>query len=282
MSKRREVEARIEAVNEIHGIMESMKNLAMIEARKLARYHETQQRVVDSISYALNDVGRHYAAETPMADAPPVYLLFGSERGFCGSYNQQLIEVLGQQPGHEEAAVIGVGTHLTSALQSDYPQAVCLAGAAVADEVAAVLATVVTTLNQLRQEHGPLRLEVIHFQPDNNEPRCQSALPPLNEAPDQGLAPLINLPSQELLGELLEHYLFALTHGWLFTALMAENQRRVQHLDQAGHHLERHVDDLGKRRNVLRQEEIIEEIEVILLSSELVSSIDYSYAYDWQ
>jgi len=272
MSKRREVEARIEAVNEIHGIMESMKNLAMMEARKLARYHETQQRVVDSISFALNDVRRHYAAETRMADAPPVYLLFGSERGFCGGYNQQLTEVLAQQSGHEAAAVIGVGAHLASALQRDYPQAVCLPGAAVADEVAAVLTTVVTALNRLRQEHGPLRLEVIHFQPDSHEPRCQPALPPLEEASDQGLAPLINLPSQQLLGELLEHYLFALTHGWLFSALMAENQRRMQHLDQAGHHLERQVDDLGKRRNVLRQEEIIEEIEVILLSAELVSS----------
>jgi len=46
----------------------------------------------------------------------------------------------------------------------------------------------------------------------------------------------------------------------------------MQHLDQAGHHIERQLDDLGKRRNALRQEEIIEEIEVILLTSELVSS----------
>jgi len=56
----------------------------------------------------------------------------------------------------------------------------------------------------------------------------------------------------------------------LFAALMAENQRRVQHLEQAGQHLEREVDALGKRRNMLRQEEIIEEIEVILLSAGLV------------
>ena len=53
----------------------------------------------------------------------------------------------------------------------------------------------------------------------------------------------------------------------LFESLMAENQRRVQHLDQAGHHLEQRMEELGKRRNMLRQEEIIEEIEVILLSA---------------
>jgi len=273
MSKRREVQGRIEALNEIHTIMESMKNLAMMETRKLVRYHEMQQRVVESISRALNDVRRHYAFETQaVAAAPPLYLLFGAERGFCGAYNTQLLDLLAQQPEHARAPLIGVGTRLAEPLQRDYPHAVCVPGAAVADEVAPVLAAVVQALNRLRQQHGALRLEVIHFQPDQHEPRCQPALPPLESMPDQGLPPLINLPPAQLLGELLEHYLFASTHAWLFAALMVENQRRMQHLDQAGHHLERQVDELGKRRNVLRQEEIIEEIEVILLSSEMVGA----------
>ena len=272
MSKRRDVEGHIASLKDIHGIMESMKNLAMMETRKLARYQKMQQQVVDSISLALNDVRCHFAPEAPAADAPPIYLLFGSERGFCGAYNEQLLEVLARQPGHGEAPLIGVGSRLASPLQHDYPHAVCLPGAAVADEVDAVLASVVTALNQLRLEYGPLRLEVIYFQPDTRQAHCQSALPPLQNISEQGLAPLINLPSQQLLGELLEQYLFALAHSWFFAALMTENQRRMQHLDQAGHHLERRVDDLGKRRNVLRQEEIIEEIEVILLSSELVRS----------
>jgi F-type H+-transporting ATPase subunit gamma len=272
MSKRRNVERHIASLKDIHSIMESMKNIAMMETRKLARYQKMQQQVVDSISVALNDVRCHFAPEAPAADAPPIYLLFGSERGFCGAYNDQLLEVLARQPGHGEAPLIGVGSRLAGPLRHDYPHAVCLPGAAVADEVDAVLASVVTALNQLRLEHGPLRLEVIYFQPDTHQARCQSALPPLHNASDQGLAPLINLPSQQLLGELLEQYLFALAHAWFFAALMVENQRRMQHLDQAGHHLERRVDELGKRRNMLRQEEIIEEIEVILLSSELVCS----------
>ncbi len=272
MSRRRDVQSRIESLNEIHGIMDSMKNLAMMEARKLAHYHDTQQRVVASISHALNDVRQHYAAEAPTTDAPPLYLLFGSERGFCGAYNEQLIELLAQQPGHEQAPLIGVGARLADPLLRDYPHAVCLPGAAVADEVAPVLATVAQALNRLRLERGPLRLAVIHFQPDSHEPHCRPALPPLENITDQGLPPLINLPPAQLLGELLEHYLFAVTHAWLFAALLAENQRRMQHLDQAGHHLERQVDDLGRRRNVLRQEEIIEEIEVILLSSEAVGA----------
>ena len=267
MSKRRDVEERIASLQDIHGIMDSMKNLAMMETRKLARYHESQQQVVASIGLALNAARQHFASEANWSEIPPVYLLVGSERGFCGAYNEQVLAALAQQADHDTAPLIAIGSRLASPMQRAYPRAVCLPGAAVADEIDEVLAALATTLNQLRQEHGPLRLEVIHFQPDVQQAHCQSALPPLEAAAGAKLAPIINIPPPQLLGALLEQYLFALTHAWLFESLMAENQRRVQHLDQAGHHLEQRMDELGKRRNMLRQEEIIEEIEVILLSA---------------
>jgi F-type H+-transporting ATPase subunit gamma len=272
MSKRRDVEGHIDSLKEIHSIMESMKNLSMMEGQKLARYQNMQQQVLDAVAHALDDVRCHFAPEMPRVEAAPIYLLLGSERGFCGAYNEQLLEVLEQQPGHGDAPIIGVGSRLSSPLEKSYPRASCLPGAAVADEVDKVLASVINALNRRRKEHGELRLEVIYFTPGTHDARCRSALPSPGDQPGRGYAPLINLPSQQLLGELLEHYLFAVTHAWLFAAMSAENQRRMQHLDQAGHHIERQLEDLGKRRNALRQEEIIEEIEVILLTSELVSS----------
>ena len=272
MSKRREVQGRITSLNEIHTIMESMKNLSMMEIRKLARYHAAQQRVVDSIRQAFNTVRRHYVPDLLAREGPPVFLLLGSERGFCGAYNEQLIEMLKQQPGFQQAPVIGIGTKLQAALQQVHADAICLPGAAVAEEVTPALTRAVATLNHLRQQRGPLHVEVIYLDPDTHQPRCLSALPAQETESETEPEPLINLPPMQLLGELLEHYLFALTNAWFFAALVAENQRRIQHLEQAGHHLERQIDELGKRRNSLRQEEIIEEIEVILLSSESVSA----------
>jgi F-type H+-transporting ATPase subunit gamma len=54
----------------------------------------------------------------------------------------------------------------------------------------------------------------------------------------------------------------------LYSSLMAENQRRIQHMDAAVRRLERTSTELLQKRNVLRQEEITEEIEVIMLSVE--------------
>ncbi len=53
----------------------------------------------------------------------------------------------------------------------------------------------------------------------------------------------------------------------LYRSLMAENQRRMQHMDSAIRLIDRTAKDLWRRRNILRQEEITEEIEVIMLSA---------------
>ena len=52
---------------------------------------------------------------------------------------------------------------------------------------------------------------------------------------------------------------------------MAENQRRMQHMDHAMRSIEQDSAELRQKRNMLRQEEIIEEIEVIMLSLEALS-----------
>jgi F-type H+-transporting ATPase subunit gamma len=53
----------------------------------------------------------------------------------------------------------------------------------------------------------------------------------------------------------------------LYTSLMMENHHRVTHLEGAVKHLDDQSEDLARQGNTLRQEEIIEEIEVILLSA---------------
>jgi len=52
-----------------------------------------------------------------------------------------------------------------------------------------------------------------------------------------------------------------------YTSLLAENHQRVQHLEGAVKHLDDESAKLRRQINARRQEEIIEEIEVILLSA---------------
>lgn len=70
---------------------------------------------------------------------------------------------------------------------------------------------------------------------------------------------------------MLDEYLYATLHEVLYRALLAENRRRLVHMENALDHIEQEHATLRLRYNALRQEEITEEIEVILLSAEAIS-----------
>jgi F-type H+-transporting ATPase subunit gamma len=55
---------------------------------------------------------------------------------------------------------------------------------------------------------------------------------------------------------------------------MVENHMRLEHMNRAIHRLEKDVAGLRLRYNRLRQEEIIEEIEIIMLSAEALIATD--------
>lgn len=80
-------------------------------------------------------------------------------------------------------------------------------------------------------------------------------------------APVLNVAPRALLPELVEQYLFAALSAILSGSLLAENTRRLQHMDNALQRLEQRRLELSLRRNFLRQQEITEEIEVIMLGA---------------
>lgn len=70
----------------------------------------------------------------------------------------------------------------------------------------------------------------------------------------------------QFLASLTAQYLFAALHQFLCSSLTAENQQRVRHLEAAVHRITDETARIARHCNRLRQEEITEEIEIILLS----------------
>ncbi|TAL50847.1 MAG: F0F1 ATP synthase subunit gamma, partial [Methylovulum sp.] len=85
MSQSRELQGHIVKLGEIRSILTAMKNLALIETHKLARFQPLQSRTVAAIESAAGDFLDFYPHLTA-ADrhARPVCIAVGSERGFCG------------------------------------------------------------------------------------------------------------------------------------------------------------------------------------------------------
>lgn len=92
MTARRDLQRRLAGLTDIRGIMHSMRSLAFMEARKLERLLASQRQQVATIEQAARDLLQHHPDLLPAGPPPPaIELLVGSERGFCGDFNEALL-----------------------------------------------------------------------------------------------------------------------------------------------------------------------------------------------
>jgi len=274
VTRRRDLEHHRQSLGEIREIMNSMKTLAFMETRKLSHFLQAQQDVVSSIETVAADFLDFHADTLPNAgDSTAVILAIGTERGFCGNFNQAVVDQLesafdGQMAG--KPMVIAVGGKLHSLLDREKMSTAFIDGAGVVEEIPAVLNAMVQELSKLQRQHGLLTVYALYHS-GNDGIAMQKLLPPFQQLQREGTGythpPEMYLSASRFMLELTEHYLFAALHAILYSSLMAENQNRMTHLESAVNHLDERSQELERRCRAMRQEEIIEEIEVILLSA---------------
>ena len=274
MTRRQDLEHHRHSLGEIREIMKSMKTLAYMETRKLGRFADAQRAVVESIEAVAADFVSFHADSLPEADeTAAVYLLIGTERGFCGDFNQVLVRELEstlQSRAADKSILIATGRKLYTLLEHHKRLAACIDGASVAEEVPAVLGEIVRAVSAMQEQHGVVTLYGLYHRSDDGIV-MRKLLPPFQHHLHQPQAyphpPVLNLTPARFLLELTEHYLFAALHAMLYASLMAENHKRLTHLEGAVRKLDNESAELARRCSALRKEEIIEEIEVILLSA---------------
>ncbi|RKZ67404.1 MAG: F0F1 ATP synthase subunit gamma [Gammaproteobacteria bacterium] len=285
MTRRRDIERHRRSLDEIHDIMNAMKNLSFMETRKISGFLDVQHSVVKHIETVAADFLSFYpdtlaeTTGTAVDDVFEVYLLIGTERGFCGDFNHVLLRHFEAMPithDMDKLRLICIGHKLETLLQNEKRAITFIDGASVAEEVGNVLNQIVKQLDYIQEHSGSLNLYVLYHD-DEHQLINQQLLPPFQNLHKQVLerghqsqephAPELNLEPREFLLDLSYHYLFVILYEILYTSLMAESQQRVMHLDGAVQHMDEQSEELHRQSNILRQEEIIEEIEVILLSA---------------
>jgi len=267
MSARREVMQRWRSLGEVREVMGSMKTLAYMETRKIARFLEVQHEQVAQIEAMAADLLEHFPRVRPHeASRARGVVMVGAERGFCGDFNERLVSRVQETNGL--SALIAVGQRLVTRLSPGRAALTAVDGASASEQVASVRDALAAAVVAAQREHGPLSLQIVYH--DSAGPGTRSLFPPFGElqrpARRPGHAPALNLAPGALYAALLDQYLFAVLSEVLYTSLMAENQKRVQHLDAATRHVDERREELARRGRVLAQEEVIEEIEVLLLN----------------
>lgn len=283
MSKRIKLKEHLHSLDEISNIMTAMKNLALIEINKIARFIAMQERVTQTVKAA----GRDFLSSYPnlltriQSDKPSIYILIGSERGFCAGFNDNIMHKLSlikQSQSVEQPKLIVVGRKLAMKLAGDERVTQVLDGANSAEEIPDVIFKLVQSVEQISStidRTTAFSLIGFIFNEESENHIEVTTLQPFLEfseekKPVYSLPPILNISDNKLFSAFSEHYLFSLLYSIFYNSFFAESNQRLHHLDNALDRLDKQKVSLTHNINMIRQEEITEEIEIIMLSAEAI------------
>ena len=281
MTKRTQLANYIVSFKEIADIMTAMKNLSLIEINKIAKFMPNQEKIVETFAESGMDFLEFNPQLSPQAQemVPKIYVLLGSERGFCGDFNENvctLSKSVMKDSDLRGVKLILVGHKLVTKFAGDPRIIKVIPGANCAAEIPDVIFALTTFLNGMLADDADRSIliswNIIYNEIFENKVQAKSLSPLLELSKDKykksfAFAPELNQRPKEFFAKFLDEYFFATLTHIFYQSLMAENNQRLHHMDGAITRLEKKCEQLKNQLNLLRQEEITEEIEIILLSS---------------
>ena len=254
MTQRRELEAHLALYGDLSGILGAMRSFALAELRRVTQRESAQQQTAAALASA-------YAAMAPALPEPEpavsdAWLLFGSVRGFCASFNEDVLRLWSEQGG-KSMATVAVGERL-HAMMPGHAATIVVPGAIGSGDAAAAIDRILAALPPMEPGVG-----LVACYRDDGGARVHRLLPLENGRRDAEL-PLTYEPAARVAAGVARHFLFHRMLSLLLRALRVENHMRLVQMENALQHIERASDGLQRDRNRLRQGEIVEEIELIL------------------
>ena len=278
MSRRREIALHLRSLADIAGIMSAMKGLALMETRVLSDLVAPQLRLVAEIeTCAARFLAWHsdlLATHASNVTAPEIWIVVGSEQGFCRDFNEALLDRQTELLADTFRSVVAVviGRRLAERGSAD-PSSLALPGASVSNEVPSVLLRLTRELHRLLTSASTrgAGVRVLYHCDATARIRLRQLLPFADlppPTPRSPYPPRLNLGAAEFLADLTGHYLYAVLNEVLYSSLLAENRLRLAHMDSALNKLDDDSRRLQLAYNAQRQADIIEEIELIMLSAQ--------------
>jgi F-type H+-transporting ATPase subunit gamma len=259
MSQRREIETRLDLYGDLSGILGAMRSFALAELRKIGKRETAQQQLVDHLAAALNDVA--FALPRPEKPDYDIWLLFGSVRGFCGSFNEDVLRFWQEQTDESTPAIL-IGERLHDLLPEN-GMTLRVPGANGGLDAAATIESILPAIPELRQKRRGIPGFIACFRDDHGA-SFQRLLPLAGkQTVSSGYPPYVFASIEETAAGIAEHYLFHQLLAILLRSIRVENHMRLMQMENALHHLEEGSGELIRQRNRLRQEEIVEEIELM-------------------
>ena len=268
-----ELTARLASTRQLGSVIAAMRAIAASRSQQARRELQAIRLYADTIGQAIGQVlgtlpaGQAIAPPTARPDGVLVVALC-AEQGFAGSFNERVLDVAlplaDEGDGH--LFVIGDRGLMVAGNRGRRPDW-SVPMAAHTDEVSALADRIADAIDAALASRGPGRVLLVHGSPGEGEEQGierRWLLPfdfgrfPARLA--DGQAPLMNLPSADLLERLAVEYVHADLCEALMLSYAAENQARMQAMIAAHGNLQRTEAALTREFQRVRQEDITDEI----------------------
>lgn len=261
---------KIKSAGDLQEVVETMKTMAAVNIglyervyQSLADYHQAVERALSGILRELPQLPNQSPSTLPVA-----VILFGSDQGMVGQYNDRLAALLLAQLSTLQAPLIWtVGERIAGKL----PTAVTLAGSWRVPDSPASIPRLVGELLLALDQNRIGQLLVFCNKPHGSssyEPSCRQLLPPdrswlseLRQRPRAGRAvPEIQPPAETAFALFHQEYLFISLCRAAAEALMSENVSRLTAMQRAEDNIDELLELLQQDYNQERQNSITSEL----------------------
>ncbi len=274
----RDLEQKVKTFEDIHDIVNAMKAYAGLNIRKTEEYISTVRIFEQNVFYALAGLIANFPVMTvhERTEGRRVLIVFGSDQGLCGAYNERIADVVSKVLKDGDALFV-VGRRLKSAVEqrelgmTDFTEsAVSFEG--IRDKMEALLVKIMAVYSGA--DFFNLAVVFTTIIENRSEIIIEQILPPdikkIGDVEFPLKKPIIYLKPEALFEKLVREVLYISVYRCYIEAIRSENWYRIRSMESASENITKSISDLEVARKYLRQEEITSEILEILGGSRLV------------
>lgn len=281
MAETREQLARqTETLTSISGIVRTMKTLSAINASpyeqaasSIEAYEQTLLQGFANFAYCTQG---KYAQQTANGQKR-LLIVFGSDHGLCGNYNEQVAQCVASQCQAADYQVLCIGARMQRALEDHgFNPYLTLMPPASVDGVSRLANQLVQQIHLFSQGQAlnELQVQLAFTERADQASRkpLQTALLPLPQALFKPVPlwqstslPMFTLSEDALLSALIRQYLFVRLYRASAEAMATENAARLALMKQAEEAVAERLEQVKQQASQVRQEEITTELMDIII-----------------
>jgi F-type H+-transporting ATPase subunit gamma len=280
MPRVQEISTQIGSLKELSGVIAAIRVMATSQMQQGERALDAVRNYTEIIRRALAEAAALVPEDSESAAthirSRPGLVVFCSEHGFCGAFNEPLIraaaEASQREPnlhllfvgsrGAQRAAEHGVRPHATVTMATHIGGVGAAARRVAAELYRMFIGQIITSAEMLymRESTGSTislqRLTVLPFEPPP-VPAHQTTAPPL-----------VNMGPRRLYDELAAEYMFAMLEAAAMESFTSENAARFRMMQAAHENIDRKGAELNGLARRLRQEAVTAEILELISGAE--------------